>query len=66
MKKKRASKPKSPKLKKWYTLERKIIGQVRFYETLYLVRDNDGERIYTGSEESAKRIQKLLNASRRK
>lgn len=42
------------------TIEKKIIAQVRFYETLYVVRDHRGEPIFTGSEETAKRIQKIL------
>lgn len=46
-----------------FTLEKKLYAQVRFYETLYLVKDAKGERIYTGSEETAKRIQRILNAT---
>ncbi len=46
-----------------FTLEKKLYAQVRFYETLYLVKDAKGERIYTGSEETAKRIQRVLNVT---
>lgn len=49
-------------MKPKFTLEKKLIAQVRFYETLYLVRDDRGERIYTGSEETARKILKVLNA----
>lgn len=49
-------------MKPKFRLEKKLIAQVRFYETLYLVRDDRGERIYTGSEETARRILKALNA----
>lgn len=49
-------------MKPKFTIEKKLIAQVRFYETLYLVRDNRGERIYTGSEETARKILKVLNA----
>lgn len=45
------------------TIEKKVIAQVRFYETLYVVRDKNGEVIFTGSQETAKRIQRLLSSS---
>ena len=42
-----------------------MIAVVRYYETLYLIRDEAGERIYTGNDEAtAKRILKTLNAWR--
>jgi hypothetical protein len=47
---------------KKYTLEKKLIAQVRFYETLYKIRDDKGETIFTGSEETAKKILRLLKS----
>ncbi len=52
------------KKSKPFTIEKKLIAAVRYYETLYLIHDDKGERIYTGSEESAKRILALLNGGR--
>lgn len=51
-------------MKKAFTLEKKLVATVRYYETLYLVHDSKGERIYTGSEETAKRILAALNGGR--
>lgn len=51
--------------KKPFKLEKKLIASVRYYETLYLIHDTQGERVYTGSEESARKILKLLNGGRR-
>lgn len=45
-----------------FTIEKKMIAQVRFYETLYKIRDEKGEAIYTGSEEAAKKILRILNS----
>lgn len=53
-------------MKKKFTLEKKMIAQVRYYEKLYLVRDERGERIYTGSEETAKKILRMLNTEKAK
>lgn len=53
-------KPKAHK----FTVEKKLIAQVRYYETLYLVRDEKGERIFTGSEAMAKRVLRLLNGDK--
>jgi hypothetical protein len=43
------------------TIEETIVASVRYYEALYMVRDKDGDAIYTGSREKAERIVKLLN-----
>jgi hypothetical protein len=51
-------------MKKKFTLEKKMIAQVKFYETLYLIHDEHGQRIYTGSEESAKKILTMLNSKK--
>lgn len=48
------------KPKKTYTVEKKMIAQVRFFEVLYKIRDDRGETIFTGSEEMAKKIMRLL------
>jgi hypothetical protein len=47
-------------MKKKYLIEKKLIAQVRFYEELYVIKDEKGETIFTGREETAKKIQKLL------
>jgi hypothetical protein len=46
-----------------FTIEKKLFAQVRFYETLYLVKDAKGERVYTGSKETARKVQRVLNGS---
>lgn len=46
---------------KRFQIERKLLAQVRYYEEVFIVRGSDGERVYTGTEETAKRIQRLLN-----
>lgn len=51
------------KPKQRFTIEKKLFAQVRFYETLYLVKDAKGERVYTGSEEMARKIHRVLNDS---
>jgi len=52
------------KRKPRFTVEKKTVVQIRYYETMYLIHDGNGERIFAGSEESAKRVLKLLNAQR--
>lgn len=50
-----------------FTLEKKMVAQVRYYETLYVIRDGQGERVYTGTDEkTAHHIQRLLNGCRAK
>lgn len=45
-----------------FTLEKKMVVQVRYYEYMYVVRDGKGERIYTGTDEKfAKHVVRLLN-----
>lgn len=51
---------KKPKPK--FTMEKKLYAQVRFYETLHLIRDAKGERIYTGSAETARKVLRALNS----
>lgn len=48
--------------KKGFTIEKKMIAQVRYYETLYKISDERGETIFTGSEEMAKKLLKILRA----
>lgn len=47
-----------------FTVERKLIAQIRFFETLHVIRDERGETIFTGSEEMAARILKVLKGDR--
>ncbi len=47
-------------MKKQFSLEKKMIAQVRYYETLYAIRDEKGETIFTGSEELANKLLKIL------
>ncbi len=46
------------------TIEKVLHASVRYYETLYLVRDGKGERVYTGSEAVAKRVARSLAGQR--
>lgn len=47
---------------KRFTLEKKTIGVVRYYETMYIVRGPDGERLFTGGDEKvARHVARLLN-----
>ena len=57
---------KKPAARKPITIEKKFIAQVKFYEVLFQVRDSNGELIFTGSEETAKKIQKALARKVRK
>ena len=52
---------KRPKFK----LEKKFVAQVKFYEVLFKITDDKGEAIYVGSEESAKKVLRALNAQKR-
>ncbi len=47
-------------MKKQFKLEKKMIAQVRYYEILHVIRDEKGETIFTGSEELAKKLIKIL------
>ncbi len=55
-------------MQKKFVIEKKMIAQIRFYETLYVIKDNRGETIFTGSEEMAKRLIRMLgkDGSKRK
>ena len=45
-----------------YRMERKLVVQVRYYETMFLIRDEKGERIYAGvDEETSLGILRALN-----
>lgn len=46
--------------KKMYKLEKMIYVQFRYYETMYKIKDQNGEVIFTGSEEMAKKLTRVL------
>ena len=49
-------------MKARFSMERKMVVQVRYYDYLYVIRDKSGERVYTGPDEkTAKLILKALN-----
>lgn len=50
-------------MKKFF-VEKKFVAQIRFYEELYAVRDKNGETIFTGTPEMARKILKLLNGGK--
>lgn len=58
MKKRKSPLPKRPQA----TLHETMVASVRYYETLYMVRDKDGTAIYCGNQSKAKAIVKILNA----
>jgi hypothetical protein len=45
-----------------FKMERKLIAQVRYYEELYVITDLNGEKIFVGNPETAKKYLKILNA----
>lgn len=47
-------------MKKKFALEKKMFVKVRYYETLHCIQDEYGETIFTGSEETAKRLLAIL------
>jgi len=49
-----------------FTIEKKMYAQVRYFETLYKIKDADGEVIFTGSEEMAKKLLKILGTQKPK
>jgi hypothetical protein len=55
-----------------FTMEKKLVVQVRYYEHLFIIRDGEGERVFTGSDEKiARRVKAVLesyygNASKKK
>lgn len=51
--------------KRIFSVEKKLIAQVRFYEELYAIRDEKGETIFTGTKAMADKILKLLKGGRR-
>lgn len=46
---------------KRFTLEKKLIVQVKYFEELWVIRDQYGEKIFLGTEETAKKFLKILN-----
>lgn len=45
-----------------FLLEKKMVVRIRYYENLYVIRDTQGERVYTGTDEkTAKTVLGLLN-----
>jgi hypothetical protein len=54
------------KVKSKFRIEKKLIAQVRFYEELHCIRDQNGETIFAGTPEMAQKILKMLNAQKRK
>lgn len=51
--------------KKKFTIEKKMVAQVRYYERLFIIRDEDGERVYTGADEKkARQILAVLTSYR--
>lgn len=53
-------------MKKKYSIDTKIIAQVKYFETLHVIKDDKGETLFTGSEIFAKKLLKILNAEKRK
>lgn len=55
-------------MKKPFKIEQKTFVKVRYYETLHCIQDEYGETIFTGSEETAKRLLAILkrDAAKRK
>lgn len=49
-----------------FTIEKKLVAQVKYYETFFMIRDERGHMIFTGDEASATRILKLLEADAKK
>lgn len=49
-----------------FKVEKTMIAQVKYYETLHVIKDEKGQTIFTGNEELAQRILKLLNKPKRK
>lgn len=47
-------------------LTKLTVARVQYYETLHVIEDGKGERIFIGSEETAKRVLKLLKQQARK
>jgi hypothetical protein len=47
-------------------LTKTVVAQVRYFETLYIIEDEKGERLFVGSEETGKRLLKLLKKQRPK
>lgn len=62
MAKKKIRPKKTPERRRPFTLEKKLVVQVRYYEHLYMVSDKHGTRVYTGTDEKlAKTVLGILN-----
>lgn len=44
-----------------YRSERKMHAQLRFFEVLHIIKDSNGEVIFTGSKIMADKILRMLN-----
>jgi hypothetical protein len=45
-----------------FKLSKKLVAVVRYYETMYMISDQQGERIYTGNDEkTANAVLRILN-----
>lgn len=49
-----------------FTVQRVLVGQVKYFEALHVIRSAAGEVLFTGSEETAKKVLRLLNGEKRK
>lgn len=61
---KRAIKKSKLKSRK-FSVEKKFVAQIRFYEELHVIKDEAGETLFVGTEEMTKRILKALKAGRK-
>lgn len=52
--------------KRVFTVEKTFVAQVKYYETLHVIRDENGQAVYTGTEEMAAKVLRLLKADRKK
>ena len=59
------AKRKSTKSLPKFSVEKKFVAQVRFYEELHVIKDGLGEVLFIGTEEMTKRILKALKAGRK-
>lgn len=52
-------------IKKRYSTEKKVYAQLRFFEELHIIKDAQGEILFTGNAVAAQKILKLLNQDRK-
>lgn len=55
-------KVKAARITQRFTLSKKLVVQVKYYEQMFTISDSDGVRIYTGSDE--KKAREILAALR--